>query len=343
MSGQRVYRCFRAETAGQRRVPNSRGGRFNRAGASTRPIDSIHRSNPSGSRFGFTLIELLVVIAIIGILIALLLPAVQAARESARRTSCQNNLKQIGLAVQLFHDTQGHLPPPKLGHTNFDTRGSTFVILLPYLEEGNLYQDYDIEKRIYDEPNIRATSKTIHTYLCPSMVLPRGVPETECGEQLAPGSYIISTRTEWRNYSDLDGAFTNPPVEGDAYTLTYQHITDGTSKTLLVGEINYGHRDFVWTECGELNGQPRWGDYTWANGYWYLSWGHMSDDFPEAYNNTSNYWDPYSYRVFRSDHPGGVQYVMVDGSVHFLADNVSRKIRRALVTRAGKEVDSLFD
>jgi prepilin-type N-terminal cleavage/methylation domain-containing protein len=93
---------------------------------------------------GFTLVELLVVIAIIGVLIALLLPAVQAARECARRMSCQNNLKQIGLATQNYTAAMKHLPPPKLGgpttSSNGETQfGSTFVILLPYLEEASRF------------------------------------------------------------------------------------------------------------------------------------------------------------------------------------------------------------
>lgn len=304
---------------------------------------TAHVAHRAAIARAFTLIELLVVIAIIGILVAMLLPAVQAAREAARRASCKNNLKQIGLAAQLFHDAHNHLPPPKLGNTTFDTRGSMFVVLLPYLEEGNHYDKYDLEKTILEPDNLRVTSLTIGPYLCPSMALPRGVPDVECGEQLAPGSYIISSRTKYQDYFKLDGAFDNPPPAGQAYTLSYQHITDGTTKTLFVGEINYGHSDYLWTDCAALNGQPKWGDFTWAHGYWFLAWGHMADDFPgEAYNNSTDWLPPYSARVFRSDHPGGVQFVMVDGSVHFLGDSVDREIRRALVTRAGGEIDHSF-
>ena len=289
----------------------------------------------------FTLVELLVVIAIIGILVALLLPAVQSAREAARRTQCKNNLKQIGIATQLFHDTTKHMPPPKLGHTSFDARGNMFVLLLPYLEEGAYFDQYDLKERIYETQNLRTTSATIGTYLCPSMALPRGnAPDTECGERLAPGSYIISTRSEYQNYLSLDGAFRNPPTEGEKYRLAFKNFTDGLSKTILVGEINYGHQDFLWTECSAKLGEPKWGDYTWANGYWYVGWGHMASEKPEAYN-AKQYYEPEGYRAFRSDHPGGVQFVFVDSSVHFIPDSTEPSVRKALVTRAGGEIEGL--
>ena len=108
-------------------------------------------------------------------------------------------------------------------------------------------------------------------------------------------------------------------------------------KALVHGEVNYGHADFVWTDCGEKNGTPRWGDTTWANGYWYFAWGHMSADLPALFNNVELLANPNSARTFRSDHVGGVQFVFVDGSVRFLDDDSDPHVRRALVTRAGND------
>lgn len=287
-------------------------------------------------RRGFTLVELLVVIAVLGVLIALLLPAVQAAREAARRTSCQNNLRQLGTAVHLFENANGHLPPPKAGESTYSDLGSTFVLLLPYLEEGAIFDRFQVGKSVIDDTNLLVTSHTVPIFLCPSMSLPRQVPHLPCGEELAPGSYLISTRTDYLNFGNLDGAFENPAANGP-YSLGIEDITDGTSKTLLIGEINYGHAQFTWTDCSELLGTSRWGDHTWANGYWFFAWGHMTDRYPQLFNNSREYRHPISSRAFRSDHPSGVQFVLLDGSVRALSSDTDANVRRALVTRAGEE------
>ncbi|MCA9100397.1 MAG: DUF1559 domain-containing protein [Planctomycetales bacterium] len=298
-------------------------------------MSQTRKAKPAGR--GFTLVELLVVIAIIGILIALLLPAVQAARERARRTHCSNNLKQLGIAVHLFESVHRHLPPPKLG-TQFENRGSTMVVLLPFLEQSATYASYNLEAPIDDPANKPVTSQPISTYLCPSMAIPRSVPLTPCGEYLAPGSYVISSRTKYSAHGKLDGAFANPDPDRP-YRLGFQHIKDGTSHTLLVGEIDYGFKDFLWSGCPDYNGAPRWGDTTWADGYWYYAWGHVAAEFPHLFNNTTRYLNPYSARVFRSDHPGGVNFVMVDGSVTFLGTETTPEVRSALVTRNGGELE----
>ncbi len=329
-----------------RRRALTRVGAASRAAPQPRPprlgLRRAQSSRGPTNLRGFTLVELLVVIAIVGILAALLLPAIQTARECSRRVSCKNNLKQIGVAVQNYHSAMRHLPPPKLGGGQFNALGGTFVALLPYLEENTRFAQYDAAKTVDDPHNLPISGKPVDIYLCPSMALPRAVPEPVSDEKVGPGSYIISTRTDYSNFTNLDGAFDNPRDDG-TYTLGMQHITDGTSKTLLVGEINYGLQKMLWTTSPELNGTSKWGDQTWAHGYWALAWGHMAAKFPAVYNNSTEYAPPYSNRAFRSDHPGGVQFLLVDGSVQFISDDSSPDVRRALVTRAGDEVDHAFN
>ncbi|TWT97731.1 putative major pilin subunit [Botrimarina colliarenosi] len=298
--------------------------------------------NSPSVRRGFTLVELLVVIAIIGILVALLLPAVQAARETARRCMCRSNLRQVGVATLNYHDTTGHLPPPKVG-TKYEHRGSALVLLLPFLEEGSLYATYDLDRPIHDPVNLPTTTGTIEAYLCPSMAPPT-LTETQGGAPYGYGSYLISTRSEYQKHSDdenaadklPDGAFTSLNL-GDNYRLGLQHISDGTSKTLLAGEINYAFESQlpVATVGGGSLGV---GAFAWAQGYWIQGWGHMGLDTEiDLYNNSERLVAPTSPRTFRSDHPGGVNFVLLDGSVRFLETATDREVRRALVTRAAAD------
>jgi prepilin-type processing-associated H-X9-DG protein len=167
------------------------------------------------------------------------------------------------------------------------------------------------------------------------MGLHREVPDIESGEVLGPGSYVISSRTTYQRHTRLNGAFKNPE-EGRPYRLSFRHIKDGTSKTLLLGEINYGHQDMLWAD-GPKSGTPKWGDTTWANGYWYFAWGHMATNYPQLFNNSDSFGNQFSVRVFRSDHPGGVNFVLLDGSTRFVTTNSDPEVRQALVTRAGGE------
>lgn len=286
---------------------------------------SVHR--------GFTLVELLVVIAIIGILIGMLLPAVQVVREAARRTSCLNKIRQIGLSALSYESAMQHLPPPKLGTGDFNTLGSTFVILLPYVEQANRFDQYDISASISAPGNIELTSDRLDLYTCPSMVL------KDSNVDFGEGSYLISYATRYRPSSfgsSANGAFAEPPADpNSSYRLGFSSFRDGTSNTFFFGETD---NSVKWTGSSPEPGA--WGDYSWAQGYWFVSQSHVEGKFNQK--GPVDEFQLKEYRTFRSDHPGGVNFCMVDGSARFVADTIDETVLEAYVTRDGGEITN-FD
>jgi prepilin-type N-terminal cleavage/methylation domain-containing protein/prepilin-type processing-associated H-X9-DG protein len=286
-------------------------------------------------RHGFTLIELLVVIAVIGALIALLLPAVQAAREAARRMSCTNNLKQIGLATQSHHEATGSLPAARTVVDEDSTMayGSTLLVLLPRIEQAAILVQYDPEAGILDSKNEHVATTRIPVYLCPSMVETREVPDFECsGEFGAPGSYAISTGTK-KTTQTHNGAIVRPE-EGP---IRIEDVTDGSSHTLMFGEFDFGLEGLPWLGCSPSRSDGCGGRSQWAvgvhGGGW--TWGSTLGKF-----NADHYVLGESYAFgFRSDHPGGVNFVYVDGSVHFIENDVNHDVLDALATREGGEIN----
>jgi prepilin-type N-terminal cleavage/methylation domain-containing protein len=284
------------------------------------------RHNSRNGTLGFTLVELLVVIAIIGVLVALLLPAVQSAREASRRMSCQNNLKQIALAVHNYHDTHKQLPPASM---NASLAGSSgFAAILPYLEQGNLYQQYDFSKGNSDPANLQVVSQRIKTYLCPSCLFIRKVPVADCdANNRAPGTYAFSTSTG-DPYGISDGAIVNantPPTR-------LASVTDGTSNTFLAGECHWGFRDYTFSS-GLCSGQVRGGFSYWSSPYPLATAFTTRGPFnPQSMNG-----DSMRLTNFRSSHPAGVNMNNVDGSVRFVMESIDHAILDATATRDGGE------
>lgn len=280
-------------------------------------------------RRGFTLIELLVTIAIIGILIALLLPAVQQARAAARRTTCRNNLKQIGLAFHNYHDTYGAFPMA----THWAPGGtlySAFTATLPFHEQNPLYGQYNFNAPSYDVFNEDVISQRVSAYLCPSMVFRRPVPAQNCGEQMrAPGSYAVCTGTQSGFGSTHNGAIV-PHYVGPTM---FQSIVDGTSNTFLAGEIDYGLENFLWSS-GPCAGQGKYGTGVWGIGHPGMSMATTVGVFNS--DRLVNGFD--EYETFRSDHIGGVHFVMADGAVRFISEVIDSGTLDALATRNGAEV-----
>ena len=282
---------------------------------------------------GFTLVELLVVIAIIGILVGLLMPAVQAARESVRRMRCSNNLKQIGLGLLNYESTTKRLPAGGI-QSNFI---SGFASILPYLEQGNIYQQYDFNLYYTDPKNVAVSKQNVSTYLCPSTSMPREVPANSSissGVAVEVGSastYLLNEGTN-QYMSECDGAF---PAIYDSYRNKHLRITDftdGTSNTLAVGETTYDFPMYLWSSTlpAPLGGAVRWGTARWIVGYPRVGMGTTL--FPLNAKRVS------ITGGFTSQHAGGINFALMDGSVHFVSNSTDPIVLNASSTRAKGEV-----
>ena len=301
---------------------------------------------------GFTLVELLVVIAIIALLVALLLPGLQAARETARRTQCGNNLKQLAVALHEFHGNHGRLPitTPYDDVAPYNKPGGTWVAwILPHLEQQPLYDLFDFSKAMRDSANAEAVRTVVPTVVCPSdpassnpiMDDRDNITSTNPSPALGlwyPGSmgptqpdhcpfcsearpsyccqgYNYGSRGPNNNSVGMFGRFPSG--------FAFAHVHDGLSNTLMLGET-------VPSQCVYI--------------------GAYSVNFPIAGTtipmNTFEVCDKAGgihYRAcgFKSFHPGGVQFVMGDGSVHFFSDSLDYRLYNELGTRAGEESVSL--
>ena len=304
------------------------------------------------SRAGFTLIELLVVIAILSALIALLLPAVQQAREAARRTQCRNNLKQMGLALQNYHDTHRVLPmgycagmPYVDGATDTSPGWSWASYILPQLDQGPLYNQFNWKQSALGAVAIQ---QSVPVYLCPTDITP-GTPyhvPNKNGSTVVPAaatSYVAVCGSDAVSPEDKSGdglLFRNSGVR-------LSDIIDGTSQTIAIGERSFGISRGVWA-AAVTTGTITPGSQNYASA--------SSDKGPAAtlvlvhshLNNTREDDNDPGLEHYSSLHRGGSQVLFVDGSVRFIRDvptdsktggySVESKILQALGTRAGGEV-----
>jgi prepilin-type N-terminal cleavage/methylation domain-containing protein len=290
-------------------------------------------------RSGFTLIELLVVIAIIAILIGLLMPAVQKVREAASLLSCKNNLKQIGLAMHHYHDTQRSFPVGYYDSTPWPQldNGPGWgwgAFLLPYLEQDNLYKQINFNLDVGDPANAKVRTVFLKSFFCPSDDLLTTITVTDGGSNswtLAQGSYVAC------NGNDGVDDFTTPPHTGPFIRATtgfrIADITDGLSNTLFVGDrtAKLSYCTWVGGPTGALN------PFLQAPGNFgaevTLLMCHAGDTGP----NTPGVYDADSTS---SPHRVGVPFVFGDGSVHFLSNGIDISVWMALATRAGGEAIS---
>ena len=304
---------------------------------------------PIASRRAFTLIELLVVIAIIGVLIALLLPAVQSAREAARRAQCSNNLKQIGIAMHNYADAQGGFPPTAfaVSRPNLEQFGGWGVQILGYMEQQQVYQAYNFEFGFHMASNQTAIRTVVSTYVCPSTPRPptpvsgvvrfnksTGVPDPNLSA--APGDYFTA-----RSYVDPWNA--SPRVEHwgalDMATHTpFAQIRDGLSNTLLAYECAGKPDYYVRGKLVRRNDPAT----TWfSHGAWagfmnmritsFIA-GEYEYDGPCVINCHNGWNAVYAF------HPGGVNALACDGSVRFLKESTAKSVIKAFVSRDEGEV-----
>ncbi|MEL7496680.1 MAG: DUF1559 domain-containing protein [Planctomycetota bacterium] len=252
----------------------------------------------------FTLVELLVVIAIIGILIAMLLPAVQSIRESARRTVCLNHLRQLGIALQNYHSAAGEFP---VGAIEWRQRNDPTlrqlawsVHLLPYLEQSNVYRQLDLSQPFDSPDNAVGAAQVIDTFLCPS-----SFRETALANGRGPSDYggIYGERINSPN---------RPPkgIMIHEVAIRIADVKDGTSNTLIVAE------------------DSGWPDGQWINGRNLFDQAFPINQAPAFEND------------MRSDHPGGAIAARADGSAQFLAETIDMPVLGALCSRASGEVVS---
>lgn len=337
-------------------------------------------------RHAFTLVELLVVIAIIGILIALLLPAVQAAREAARRAQCNNNLKQMGIALQNYHDAIRVFPPALLGSGRWNNASNIvynttgFVLLCPYMEQQQIFSNYNfnIPSSISNPYGLKLAgnvansngnqylySKQLAAFVCPSDQTPPDVlvykPNDSTNfyeaNSVARGNYLFSTG-DYTDYNQpyelylrtLNASSTNPVswhlgVFGNNGAATIAQIKDGTSNTIAMGESKQGSAGKSSYEYG-----PFWGAgvHTCCHGRTTLSFTGTWPNFnpnpaisygvyttPAGTTTTDIFYSSINHDYtgglglglqyawqFGSYHPNGAQFVMCDGSVKFINNDV---------------------
>lgn len=306
----------------------------------------VGRSRALGSRLrGFTLVELLVVVSIIGVLVALMLPAIQQAREAARKTTCANNLKQLGLAMHHYLESHKSFPPGYISvlTDDRDDGGPGWAwgaMLLPHFEEDIIYRHVNFTKPV-DDPDMEAVRMTsLATFICPSdgnFQREIDIAGYHAGHKIckmAAASYVASAGTVRPTCKicrdNFDGVF------GRNRAIQPRELTDGLSKTLAVGERSTHWANAVmWgvvpfsavldnQQPGKMAGGPAYVlGTTFAEGF-NIETSEMEEHMVDTYAES-----------FGSDHPGGCFFLFCDAGVRFVWDDTDPGVMNAMSTRDG--------
>ncbi|WP_406698964.1 DUF1559 domain-containing protein [Singulisphaera sp. Ch08] len=322
-------------------------------------------------RSAFTLIELLVVIAIIGVLVGLLLPAVQAARESARRMQCTNQLKQLALGMHNFNNSFNRFPPGEVStkaadmerYGSWPTNESAMhqvpaILVLPYVEEPAVaslwekFRQYKLDggtltQDTWPAPQREAlAAQPVNHLNCPSSTVPR-LCEWDGGVYFTSSTtYGYNWGTTMKGQTNSTGAYV---ADGTFHTnsrTSFATITDGSSNTLLVGERDISERNWgavygstayrdlgAWAQCGK--------GFGWTSGLTYAPLNYRFTDSVKLNPPTGAVKTEMSNKrihAFGSQHPGGANFAFGDGSVRFLRDSINHAVFQSLSTRAKGEI-----
>jgi prepilin-type N-terminal cleavage/methylation domain-containing protein len=294
-------------------------------------------------RNGFTLIEVLVVIGVVGVLLALLLPAIQQARETARRGQCANNIRQLGLALHNYHDAHEVFPPGAI----LSNELSWHVFVLPMLDQGTLYSQFNFDQGQYfaaavnNKNNPHGLTK-VPQYLCPSGTHERSLTSADAvdGQKTYTTHYygIMGPRGDNPTGGTYElapgyGPFSVHGILGYESSKGFTDITDGASATFVVGEISWNDANGYRTWVRGVNGNPMSGAKNVLHPINTVFYGgtYRDDGNASGFNDIS----------LGSEHPGGTHVLMGDGAVRFVSETVDMVLYKNTASIDGGEAETL--